>query len=99
MSSFNFAVNLQNQHKILLLGTGNSGKVLARMSFVNTVQSTFCKQLTAKYGGSNPHFQNSNEEVIASLQDNTLSCVHKLLAAVADKSAKENKVNHCESFS
>jgi len=67
------------QHKILLLGTGNSGK------------STFCKQLTKSFGGSNPHCQSTNEEVVMSLRDNTLTGIQKLLRDCTARAAKDSK--------
>eukprot|EP01126_Amoeba_proteus_P062058 TRINITY_DN8388_c0_g2_i6.p1 TRINITY_DN8388_c0_g2~~TRINITY_DN8388_c0_g2_i6.p1 ORF type:complete len:104 (-),score=21.55 TRINITY_DN8388_c0_g2_i6:585-896(-) len=54
--------------KILLLGTGNSGK------------STFCKQLSLLYGGDNSHlvYKQSPQLLLDVLKENVLESIKKL---------------------
>lgn len=57
------------------------------------LQSTFCKQLTSEFGGSNPHFQSSNDEVVSSLKENVLDGMKRLLEeTAAQANADQTKV-------
>lgn len=85
--------NLQDPTKILLLGTGNSGKSTPTLLATLTHAGTFCKQLTSEYGGSNPHFQMTPVEVVNSLKDNAVTGLLKLIDATQNRSAKATIVS------
>lgn len=56
---------------------------------INVSQSTFCKQLTAEYGGTNPHLKSSDNEVISSLKANTLEGMTRLLSETSKRATTE----------
>ena len=54
-------------------------------------KSTFCKQLTTEYGGTNPHFQSENEEVVTSLKENVLEGIKRLLTESVSQAEESKK--------